>query len=175
MSFFEILPTFFLVVVSLILLWGVFALLRMKKTAARYETKIKVKSNRVLFWLWIGIAAVNILTKFAAYGRDIHERNADLIFIIAWILFIVYNLMMIVFDRFYVTADGIIMTGMRDSLLDKIECSYRINGDTLEIYRKNMKSPLKYRIIENSDELRNILEANYTQYTSDAVKTDEGK
>ena len=68
------------------------------------------------------------------------------------------------FRSAYITENKIIMLDVINARKSKENCRYKISGYSVEIYYKKLKTPWKYEIIDNKDELTEMLENNYVQY-----------
>lgn len=171
MGFFEIFSIIFLVIVFSLLIMIIMGVISKSVNLKKAEKNIKVKSkNMAVAFTWLGLSAFNTFNMFmqmttAAERGEFSRERAYLFFTITWILFFIYSLIMIVFGKYaYITENKIIMLDVIRSGKCKQNCRYKINGESVEIYWKKLKTPWKYEIIENKDELTKMLENNYIQH-----------
>lgn len=171
MGIFEIFSIIFLILVAVMLLMLIMGLISKIVGIKKADKKIKVKTqNRAVMYIWLGLSAFNAFNMFmqmttAAERGELSRERAYLFFGITWIMFFIYSLLMIIFGRYaYITENKIIMLDVINARKSKENCRYKISGYSVEIYYKKLKTPWKYEIIDNKDELTEMLENNYVQY-----------
>ena len=171
MGFFEIFSIVFLILSAVILFMIIMGLISKTVCIKKADKKIKVKAqNRAVMYMWLGLSSFQIFDMFvqmakAAERGELSRERDCMFFAVAWIMFFIYCLLMIIFGRYaYVTEEHIIIADVIRAWKSKDNCRYKINGETVEIYYKKLNTPWKFDIIESKDELIEMLGNNYFKY-----------
>ena len=149
-------------------------LLCFRKSCDQAENKVRILNNNrshystwaILSPIWILICIGNMFS----YSGTPERAEAYFILIWFWIIAFAVNLFMLYFSKYaFITHNSILNFGVNKNLYPNENCRYKIMeeyGDfkILEIYWKKSKKPLKYGIIENKNELKQILELHYEKY-----------
>lgn len=139
------------------------------------DNSIRVKRQSMgLYYAWLVIAPFNTLSMFmqmstaSEIGNSSREK-AYLYMGISWVLLTVGWFMMSVLGKYgYVSEDCIMIYDVNKINLSCNDCRYKIDDDVLEIYYKKNKTPYRYFITENREELLKILNENYKPYEKEA-------
>lgn len=163
--------------VAVLFILKIVMLIRFKKLSAQAESKVRIKSTAVMTnVIWILIFALQmplqLLNFFNAVKNSDESRQISyLMLLCVWILIIIIDTMnLFLLKSCYLTPDGLI-NPVASTRWKSEDCQYEIDGETLEIYTKGTKTPCKYKIIENRDELVTMLEENYKLHEEEKAES----
>lgn len=162
------------VILILLVVYQLIIILINSQRIKKFSCKVAVKKNVKFDVLWIVLSAFNAFVNFEQYRmalrrNDMEDIKLYLLAFSSWTLCGIAHIMMIFLDKYiYITSDGLFYKSMI-KIQPKEKYSYRIDGDTLELYCKQNDNPAKYRIDGNKEELMKILDENYKPYTKGEI------
>lgn len=163
---------FYIVVFVILILLVVYELILLVVNSYRLKKisrKIAVKKSIWYNVYWIFLSAINTDVTFDQYRMALGKNNdtrAEMYFftVISWTICGIAHILMIFLDKYiYITPDGLFYKNMI-KIQSKEKYRYKIDGDMLQIYYKQNKTPVKYKIVSDKEELIRILDENYEKY-----------
>lgn len=168
MTLFEKITLIMFIIMVILCFAQVAEIIMWHKKIKKYDNKIKIRHNKTGSYIWIFVALANIAVEAYVFIDSVptynyNTRTTGYIYIILmWTAFMIYTFLPILFVRnHYVTPDGLLVQGAKNDIYNKDEVKYEIDGDTLKLYYKKLSSAIKYKIVENKDELTEMLSTNY--------------
>lgn len=131
-----------------------------RKKLMQHEDKIKLKNPDITYLIiWAIISLTNIPTALQQFPDS---AAYILLLFLTELEFLVF----FITSRYcYVTGEEFIRNDILNKhTLKKEKIRYKADGDTLMIYYGKRVNPMKFRIIEQKNELAAILTENYRQY-----------
>lgn len=131
-----------------------------RKKLLKNNDKIKLKDLGITYLLiWSVISLCNIPV-------ILHQISDSAAYILFWVILNIYIIMIVFSNKYcYITDDEIIRNDiLTGHTLKKEKIRYKIDGDSLLLYYGSRINPMKFRIIEQKDELTEMLGENYRQY-----------
>ena len=92
------------------------------------------------------------------------ERVSHLLFLISWLALAVIFIADFAVGRIYITPEGVLSGGGKHGLTPARNCYYKLGSDRLRLYFKGVGNGELYSIAGDINELKDILESNYTLY-----------
>lgn len=160
-----------IVIVAVLMICSLYSVAAVRKKVKTISQSVRVKSKLTAYLslFYTIIFGCQIIQNFirAILNRTTDSAHPELqkagyiLLTIAWAVMFIYWFILSMREYVYVTPEEVIFGGGKRGSVSASDLSYRIEGDTLMIYREKFEHPTKYKIIEKKAELEEMLREHY--------------